>query len=423
MPDIPVAVTSRFMREVNTTAVLAHLREVERASVSGLAAATGLSRQAVARVLDELHSIGLVETLPPERTGGRSGRPAQSVRFRAEAGYVVGALIDPQELHLAVADLRGSIVTDTRIPLGGLAQDQHVLDLLVAETAALLDRAGLTADEVFSATIGTPGIVDPGAGVISAVPSMPVLAGDVLVQALGRLLTCPVHLDNDLKLAARGEQWKGSETGVRHLVVVHWGVRVGAGVVIDGALYRGASNDAGELGFLDVLGGDLTPEPGLGRFETWTGVRALVRLVADELDDRGDQAGADLLRRMGETAFETVLDGVARSSAAHLAALHRLTRRFAHGLVAIRTLLDPEVVVISGPLARVGPPVLDLLQEALDEQALAAPRLELSVLGRDAVVRGAVRYGLDQVESHGYLTTERRDLTGSGLHPRPLTLP
>ena len=423
MPDIPVAVTSRFMREVNTTAVLAHLREVERASVSGLAAATGLSRQAVARVLDELDSIGLVQTLPPERTGGRSGRPAQSVRFRAEAGHVVGALIDPQVLHLAVADLRGSIVADTRVPLGGLAQDQHVLALLAAETTALLDRAGLTPDQVFSATIGTPGIVDPGAGVISAVPSMPVLTGDVLVTTLGRLLTCPVHLDNDLKLAAHGEQWKGSETGVRHLVVVHWGVRVGAGVVIDGALHRGASNDAGDLGFLDVLGGDVTTEPGLGRFESWTGVRALVRLVAEELEATGDRRAADLLRGMGETAFETVLDGIARSSDAHLAALRRLTRRFAHGLVAIRTLLDPEVVVISGPLARVGSPLLDLLHEVLDGHTLAPPRLELSVLGRDAVVHGAVRHGLDQVESTGYVSTERRSPTGSGVHPRPLSLP
>ncbi|WP_277050458.1 ROK family transcriptional regulator [Ruania albidiflava] len=414
MPDIPVAVTSRFMREVNTTAVLAHLREVERASVSGLAAATGLSRQAVARVLDELDSIGLVQTLPPERTGGRSGRPAQSVRFRAEAGYVVGALIDPQELHLAVADLRGGIVTDTRLPLGGRAQDQHVLDLLVAETAALLDRAGLAADQVFSATIGTPGIVDPGAGVISTVPSMPVLTGDVLVKALGGLLTCPVHLDNDLKLAARGEQWKGSETGVRHLVVVHWGVRVGAAVVIDGALYRGASNDAGELGFLDVLGGDVTPEPGLGRFETWSGVRALVRLVAEEVDARGDRPGADLLRGMGETAFETVLDGITAGSEAHLAALRRLTRRFAHGLLTIRALLDPEVVVLSGPLARVGPPLLELLHEALSDRALAPPRLELSVLGRDAVVHGALRRGLDQVESSGYIARERRSRPGIG---------
>lgn len=409
MPDLPVAVNLRFMREVNTAAVLTSLRELDPVSVGGLAESTGLSRQAVARVLDELQRSGLVEVLPPDRSERASGRPAQQVRFRAEAGYVVGALIDPQVIHLAVADLRGSVVATSRAALETAPQDQHVLDLLVGETRALLDGAGISIADVWSATVGAPGIVDTETGVISVVPSMPVLTGDVLVAALGSYLSCPVHLDNDLKLATRGELWKGIGAGARHLVVVHWGERVGAGIVIDGVLYRGASNDAGDLGFLDVLAGDVDPVPGLGRFESWVGIRALVHLAADELDAAGEVDRARAVRAAGETAFETVLEKIGQEDGPLLSAIGRLAGRFAHGLVALRTILDPELVILSGPVARAGRPLLDALRRRLADQPLPPPTLRLSTLGRDAVVHGAIRYSLDLVEADGYAHSERRD--------------
>lgn len=408
MPEVPVAVNLRFMREVNTAAVLTSLRELDQVSVGGLAESTGLSRQAVARVLDELQNDGLVEVLPPDRTERASGRPAQQVRFRAEAGYVLGALIDPQVIQLAVADLRGSVVATSRAALQTAPQEQ-VLDLLVGETRKLLAGAGISVADVWSATVGAPGIIDIDTGVISVVPSMPVLTGDVLVAALGGYLSCPVHLDNDLKLATRGELWRGTGAGARHLVVVHWGERVGAGIVIDGVLYRGASNDAGDLGFLDILAGDVDPVPGLGRFESWVGVRALVHLAAEELDAAGQIERARAVREAGESAFDGVLAGIHAQDEPLLAATARLASRFAHGLVALRTILDPELVILSGPLARAGEPLLAALHRSLAEQPLTAPTLRLSTLGRDAVVHGAVRHSLDLVESGGYAPTERRD--------------
>ena len=420
MPEVPVAVNLRFMREVNTTAVLTSLREVSPVSVGTLAETTGLSRQAVARVLDELQSNGLVELLPPDRSERSFGRPAQQVRFRAEAGHVVGALIDPQVIQVAVADLRGSVVATCRAAVATAPQDQHVLDLLVRETRALLEGAGVSVADVWSATVGAPGIIDPATGVISVVPSMPVLTGDVLVEALGSYLSCPVHLDNDLKLATLGELWKGTGAGARHLVVVHWGERVGAGIVIDGVLYRGASNDAGDLGFLDVLADDVEPVPGLGRFESWVGIRALADLTADELEIAGQSDRAAAVRDAGEGAFDAVLDGIRREEEPHLRATGRLARRFTHGLMALRTILDPELVILSGPLGRAGRPLLEALHRTLAEQPLPPPTLRLSTLGRDAVVHGAIRNSLDLVEASGYLRTERRSPVFSAGPPASL---
>src|SRR5699024_8475401 len=126
-------------------------------------------------------------------------------------------------------------------------------------------------------------------------------------------------------------------------------------------LYRGATNDAGDLGFLDLLvgTGKLAPSPGLGRFEAWAGASALIELAAEALETAGDHARRQELTDAGENALEVVIAGLLQGDLIFTAALRELAQRFAPGLAAIRALLDPHVVVLSGPVARAGQPLLD----------------------------------------------------------------
>src|SRR5690625_391215 len=130
MPTPPVAVTLRFMRDVHRKAVLKCLREEDGFSGVELAKNTGLSRQAVSRVLEELEHKHLIEFIAPDRSTPTSGRPAQTVRFRSEAGYVIGGLIDPQNIQLALADLRGNIVNTQSISLEKNQRRINLLELL-----------------------------------------------------------------------------------------------------------------------------------------------------------------------------------------------------------------------------------------------------------------------------------------------------
>src|SRR5690625_3020554 len=409
MADTPVAADLRFMREVNAAAVLERLRRQDRMSVSALAEASGLSRQAVTRALTELQAAGLVEYLPPERNARRSGRPAQLVRFRANAGYVVGAFIDPHEIRLAVADLRGEIAAAIRRPLEQGVAGQSAIAHLVESVDALLAEVQIPTSEVYSAAIGVPGIVDPSAGVIRLAPSMSGLSGDDLVGGLADYLDCPVYLDNDVKLATRGEQWRGVRRDDESLVLVHWGERIGAGIVLDGTLYRGATNDAGDLGFLDFLAEPdrWTTRSGLGRFEAWAGTSALIALTAEEFRQAGEEQRAREILAADDDAFELVLHDIHAEHRAAVAALATVAGRFAVGLAAIRALLDPHLVVLSGPLARVGDPLLRVLRDALADYPLGLPELQTSTLGADAVVQGAIRHCLDDLERSRYAPLER----------------
>ncbi|WP_307851244.1 ROK family transcriptional regulator [Nocardiopsis sp. MG754419] len=317
---MPVAAGTRYMREVNTTAVLTGLRGVEHSSAPELARETGLSRQAVSRSLSVLAEAGLVEFLAPLRRGVRSGRPAQRVRFRAEAGHVLGVSVTPKEIRVGLADLSGTLLA---VHVAALSEYEEVgrvgaarrpapadvVSRVLAGTVRLaLDDAGTGAGGVWHASVGAPGIVDPVSGRVRFTPSMPGITGDVLVRTLREVAGCEIYLDNDVKLATEGELWHGREH--RSMVLIHWGERVGAGIVVDGRLHRGAANDAGDLGYLDLFtDAPEVPEAPrrddtstLGAFESWTGTAAFADLVRRAARDRGDQA---LLTRLDEPGRET----------------------------------------------------------------------------------------------------------------------
>ncbi|MFI7151619.1 ROK family protein [Nonomuraea sp. NPDC050022] len=406
-----VAVGTQFMREVNAGAILRRLRTETSMSVSALAKAVGLSRQAVTRSLNALAAEGLVEFGSLDRDSSRAGRPAQLVRFRAEAGYVLGISISPQELRVAVSDLAGTVAAADAVQLGGDSHAAQVVETLLPAVARTLEAAGITTGDLWFASVGTPGIVDPATGIIRLIPSMPGLTGDLLHRRMKDALGCPVYLDNDVKLATQGEQWRDPERREDSLVMVHWGERVGAGIVLNGELYRGASNDAGDVGFLDLFAAT-PPEPrhphGLGPFEDWVGGEEIVRLAKAAAERDGDDALRARLEAAGERAFDAVLDAVVDGTPSALDALDVVARRFAKGVAAIRAILDPRLVVIGGPLARCGETLLAAVRRHLAEQPLDQPALEVSTLQDDAVVHGALRHSLEEIER------TRFDLVRSG---------
>ncbi len=375
MMDELVAVGTELMRGINADAVLRHLRAESTMTVSALAKKVGLSRQAVTRSLVALEAEGLVEFSAPERNATKVGRPAQRVRFRAEAGCVLGLSISPQDVRVAVSDLAGGILaTDTVQLEAGTSGAEGVETLVAAVQRAIADT------DIWFATVGAPGIVDLDAQVIKLIPSMPGLAGDIVVRRLSDVLTCPVYLDNDVKLATQGERWRGAQRREDSVVMIHWGERVGAGIVMQGELYRGASNDSGDIGFLDLLAGETrTNKDGLGPFEDWVGADEIVRLST-------------------MSTFDEVITAYGEGQPQAVSAIETVAERFAKGVAAIRSILDPQLVVIGGPMARCGEPLLAAIRGHLEHQPLNQPPLAVSSLGDDAVVYGALHHCLAEVE-------------------------
>ncbi|MDP9795937.1 putative NBD/HSP70 family sugar kinase [Catenuloplanes nepalensis] len=380
-----MSITSRgsgphVLRRLNASAVLTALRTGGPQRVADLMDRTGLTRPTVTQALTLLEKAGWISQSGVETTP-RKGRPAQLVSFRASAGCLLGVDVGPHKAIVMITDLVGAGLAEVRVPTAAAGDGRALITLIADAVRHALDQAGRTQDEVYAVCIGSPGIADPENRTFRLAPSIPGWAELPLDVELGRMFRCPVLVENDVNLSVLAERWQGVATEAGTVMFVHWGSRIGAGIMVGGRLHRGVGGAAGEIGFIDL---DETPPVvgGMGPFERVVGADAISRLGGDRFPDSG-----------------AVLRAAADGDPDALAAVDEVAARFARGLAPALLVLDPELVVIGGGVSRGGPPLLAALDRHLRPRTLVPPRLALSALGDRAGALGAIRACLDNLEA------------------------
>ncbi|MFG1812353.1 ROK family protein [Kribbella sp. NPDC049174] len=368
MNDEPSGGDLSRLRQLNALGVLRVLRDEQPLTLTELARRTGLSRASTEDVARELLARGWVSEVAP--AAGTVGRPARRYRFRADAGRILGVDVGGHKILAMVTDLEGVVLQQTRVavsPRIGRRERLATLDDCVTRTLA---AAGVTPDQIWSTGVASTGLVD-GTGKVMLSDSVPEWTGVDLAQHLRRLVPGPVRVENDCKLAALAESWRGVARYSRNVVFLLAGLRTGAGLIIDGKLHRGFSNAAGEIGALPAAGWLRAPQ----HLDDWLG------------------AGDDV-----EQVFLAARDG----NRAAIRAVRGYVRDIAVGASALVLTLDPELVVIGGGFSRSADVLVEPLRRELDRWCLRTPEIRVSEFGDEGVTLGAVRLALEEVEATRY---------------------
>jgi len=237
----------------NTRRVADVLRAHGPRTRSELITLTGLSRPTVSASLLDLAAAGLIleEIGPPARPAG--GRPASVVRLARPAGLAVGIDVGRRHIRVAVADLGHEVLIDREIRLDHEADDHptEVLDRSAALVDDALAEIGADRSVVVGVGLGVPAPIT-STGHIGSPALLPGWAELVPADELARRLELPVRADNDANVGALGEYVWGAGRGCADLVYVKVATGIGAGIVLDGRLYRGAAGTAGELGHVTL---------------------------------------------------------------------------------------------------------------------------------------------------------------------------
>ncbi len=275
------------MVDMNRNLVLNVLR-TGAASRADVVRTTGLSPATVSLIVSELIDSGLVNEVGEGKSSG--GRPPLVLRLDDERNYVVGVKLMRHVISVAVTDLRAEVVYSEVVDLAPSAvAPASVLEALCNTVEHAIRPAGIELDQVVGIGIGLAGLVDADTGVCRYSPSfgwseVPVAAP--ISERLGR----PVLVDNDVNTLTVAEQWFGRGHGVDDFVVVTVGEGVGAGIVVEGRLYRGAKGAAGEIGHMRLDGEDaLCRCGGRGCLEAVSSDGAVRRYLAEAVG-RGDRA-------------------------------------------------------------------------------------------------------------------------------------
>lgn len=371
------------LRRLNSAAILRALRDGGESTLSELAGRVGLSRPTTEGVLGELIGRGLAAEDAP-RPGAGLGRPARRYRFRAEAGHALGVDIDAHRVRLIVADLAGDVLGGHRAGLDVQGPPAERIAAVRAAVRACLAALGVDRRSLRAVAAGTPGVVAPD-GTVTSCTVVPGWEGVHLARELGRSFSCPVVVENDANLAAMAERWRGAARDADDVVCVHAGLHTGMGALIGGRLHRGRRGAAGEVGML----------PELGLRDT---TAALITGT-----DLGPDAAQEALAGIASAHpsldhAERVLDAAGWGAAEARAVVERLAARMARGVAAMALALDPEVIVIGGPLVEPGDLLVSELRRRVGPLCLSPVRIEASELGDESVGLGAVRLALDRID-------------------------
>jgi glucokinase len=251
--------------------------------------------------------------------------------------------------------------------------------------------------------VGVPGIVDPATGAVGEAHHVRDLTGVVLGPALAAACGRPVVVDNDVNALAMGEWRFGAGRGCRSLVVLAMGTGLGAGIVLDGRLVRGARGFAGELGHVPV------------RFDgppCWCGGRGCLALyasgrgIAEAARARGRPAPEASGRLPGEDASAPEVFAAAAAGDPNAGAIvDEACRALGAAVAIVVNGLNPEVVVLTGGVAAAFAPLEGRVRRAAADHAfadaLAATRLVIVPGDKRVSVRGAAALVLAELERSG----------------------
>ena len=396
--EVTVGVPLRQRRH-NTGLVLEVLREAGNPiTAAGLMERTGLSRQTVHVLSDDLIGLGLVteteSTAPQSATG--VGRRSRTFAFNARAGFVAGIELGPERIVAQLCDLRGDIVASTAVesadptrPATDLIEHaKRIIDDLVAES-------GVDARLVTTLAVGIPAPVDLK-GVAGAATRVPGLPGTNVVEAFSSGRAWAVLADNDANLAVVGERWRGVARGAESVVLLLVEEQYGAGIIDSGRTIRGNNGFAGQMEFVSLLEGGRGTRgivPHIAHLLEQVGEADRIRLTSTKLAGKAATTPERYKRAQEANAvFDAALEGdpVARTI------IDAVADRLARVTAVVATLLDPDIVVFGCEVPRDAEAILEPVRRRLATLMQGEPpSLARSGLQGQAVAAGAVRYALD----------------------------
>ncbi len=371
----------RTMRDLSMLRVVDVVHRRGAASRSELARLTGLSRSTVAAVVSDLQSRGLMLESVEDRQAAGRGRPAGRLRLNPAMSAAVGVDFDHRHVRVAVADSNSTILAERTEPADVDTFADAALDLAAEMIEECLAEADIERSRVIAAGMGLPGPIDSRSVRVGQSVILASWAGREAGEELQRRIGIPVRFDNDANLGGLAEVSVGSGQGFNNVIYLKASSGIGAGLILDGRIYRGATGIAGEIGHVHVRSdGPVCRCGSRGCLETVANTSAILALLRSTY--RQDLALGDVfdLVQSGDLGVCRVIGDAGLAIGRTLADLCNV--------------LNPEAIIVGGELSAAGDVLLDGIRDAIQRysQADAARAVQVvrGVLGDRAELLGAL---------------------------------
>jgi len=346
--------------------ILALLHANGHTSATELAKSLKISLPTCIVILNDLISSGYLKNLGVGESSG--GRKPSLYGLSEDVFYVIACDFARYSANMAIFDCYNHAVTpvtkiDTHI------DDPQLADKLYQTAKKLITDSGITEIKVLGLGVDMPGLINSKAGINYTIK-------DKKRQNIGRDLkqkfNKPVYIDNDARMHAYGEFHFGVAKNYKDAIIIHWSWGLGLGIFVNGQLYSGKNGFAGEFSHIPMVeNGELCICGKRGCLETIASSNTVMKRVAQGFEDKEVSTLINQFAAHPEKVTpEDVILSARMGDEFCISILNEIGKSMGKGLSYIIQLLNPEVIVLSGPLSKARQYVLSPIQQSLNRLCL-----------------------------------------------------
>ncbi|XOK59215.1 ROK family protein [Paenibacillus elgii] len=383
----------QLMKKINKYLVLDTIRHHYPISRADISVKTGLNKTTVSSLVTELIDSHFVTEIGLGESSG--GRKPMMLLFNQRAGYAIGVDLGVNYILAMVTDLGGAVVKEKKIEMTDL-NVETVTEKLKKCIHSLIKKTPASPYGIIGIGVGVPGLVDDQGYVLSA-PNLGWT--DVpLQEMLQQEFNLPIAIDNEANVGALGEKEFGAGRSVSNMIYLSVGIGIGAGIILNDALYRGVSGFSGEVGHMTLAqDGPLCGCGSRGCWETFASEKALIhqakalQLVAEKIQvaEAIDKINLNTLLHLAKRGHRPVIDLFARTG--HWLGI---------GITNLVNVFNPELIVIGNRMSLASEWIADSIRGTLNSHGLSFHRQKMNVvyaqLGMNSSAAGAASIAINR---------------------------
>ncbi|AOM84239.1 ROK family transcriptional regulator [Salisediminibacterium beveridgei] len=389
----------RLMKSLNRSLVINIIRRDGPISRTDISKQANLTPPTVTNIVNDLLKEGLVKE---GRIGvSKGGRRPVLLSINYNNHYVIGVDVGTGQMRVGLSNLNAELLERKKEVLPAGVKAREFMAILYRLVDEMIESASVEKDKIVGIGIGMHGIVDEAAGVSIYAPHFNF--GELPLKAdLEERYDIPVRVENDARCSAIAEMWFGGAKDNQHLVFVNVGDGIGAGVILNGQVFRGDNHIAGELGHMIVdLNGRQCTCGSYGCLHTVaSGIHIRERVIHEMTLGRSTQLW-DLVEHKEEIDGAIIYEAALLGDAFSEEVFAQAGRFLGLALTNVINFLNPDQIILGGGVMKAGEFVMKPLQETIQRRALTddARRTEVTVsaLGSHSALLGAVSLILQDV--------------------------
>lgn len=347
--------------------IIAYYLNNSTSTIPELSKELNLSVPTIAKVIAEMCEDGYIVNCGKMDTG--KGRSPVIYGLAPDSGYFIGVDLMSNGLNLGLMNFKGELVKlDMDVPYQ-YRNSQEGLDELCGHVTDFIEQLDIAKERILNVGVNIPGRVNPEMGHSFSrfnFEERPLV--DLMAERIG----CRVYIDNDTRAMTYGEMSKGVVKGEKDVIFVNLSWGIGCGLILNGELYTGKSGFSGEFGHFPSFDNEVLCHCGKrGCLETEISGMALHRnLLQSVKEGRQTLLAEQIMKDEASLSLDDIIDATLKEDLLCIELVEDIGQKLGRYLAGLINLLNPEMVIIGGSLARTGDSILQPVKSAVRKYSL-----------------------------------------------------